>query len=189
MEQSNFDVLTFHSNSYFSDLKAFQSHVGDGEGPLPFLDGSQPSILLRRRVRGKHKPLQQDVRSQCALVPTDSPECSGPVCASQDIGLQPSPKRPKWYKGILQRDEPQTSVPVFGAQDIGSQPSPKRLKSLQRHDAQTQTEENVNESVDRLRAFVHSYAASYGTMGFLHDLPPKLQSFLHYKSCATSIDG
>ena len=89
MEQSNFDVLTFQSNSYFGDKKAFQIPVGDGEGPLPVLDGSQPSMLLCRRFKGKRKPLQQDVRSQSVLVQSSSEENSVPDVGAQGIGSQP----------------------------------------------------------------------------------------------------
>ena len=112
MEQSNFDVLTFQSNSYFGDKKAFQTPVGDGEGPLPVLDGSQPSMLLCRRFRGKRKPLKQDVRSQCVLAKTSSEESSVPDVGAQGIGSQPSAEHPrstavsrnisKFSKGILQ---------------------------------------------------------------------------------------
>ena len=111
MEKSNFDVLTFHSNSYFGHKKAFQFPVGDGEGPLPVLDGSQPSMLLCRRFRGKRKPLQQDVRSQCLLVQGSSEESSVPDAGAQGIGSQPSAKHPRstatsrnnvrWANGIL----------------------------------------------------------------------------------------
>ena len=34
MEECNFQVLSFQSNSYFGHKKAFQTSVGDGEGPL-----------------------------------------------------------------------------------------------------------------------------------------------------------
>lgn len=188
MEQSNFDVLTFQSNSYFGDLKAFPVQVGDGEGPLPVLDGSQPSMLLRRRVRGKRKPLQQDVRSQCALVQISSEESSVPDVGAQGIGSQPSAKRPKWFKGILQSA---TSSKTASSSDT---PPPtlacvcpqNTYKCVQRDDAQTQTEENVYESLELLRAHIRTYAESYGTMGFLHDVPLKLQSFLRYESYVCS---
>ena len=93
MEKSNFDVLTFHSNSYFVHKTAFEFPVGDGEGPLPVLDGSQPSgMLLCRRFRGKRKPLQQDVRLQCLLLQDVSEETSVPDVGAQVFGLQPSTK-------------------------------------------------------------------------------------------------
>lgn len=94
MEKSNFDVLTFHSNSYFGHKKAFQFPVGDGEGPLPVLDGSQPSMLLCRRFRGKRKPLQQDVRLQRLLLQDVSEETSVPDVGAPGIGSQPSTKHP-----------------------------------------------------------------------------------------------
>ena len=110
MEKSNFDVLSFHSNSYFGH-KPHKHPVGDGEGPLPVLDGSQPSMLLCRRFRGKRKPLQQDVRSQCMLVQDVSEESSVPDVSAQAIGSQPSTKHPRdtaasqnslrWASGML----------------------------------------------------------------------------------------
>ena len=110
MEKSNFDVLSFLSNSYFGH-KPYKHPVGDGEGPLPVLDGSQPSMLLCRRFRGKRKPLQQDVRSQCMVVQDVSEESSGPDVSAQGIGSQPSTKHPhdtaasqnslRWASGML----------------------------------------------------------------------------------------
>ena len=37
------------------DGPAFSPAVGDGQGPVPVLDGSQPSVMLRRRFKGKRK--------------------------------------------------------------------------------------------------------------------------------------
>ena len=38
-----YDVLSFESKSYYGERTAFKSMVGDGEGALPVLNGSQPS--------------------------------------------------------------------------------------------------------------------------------------------------
>ena len=135
MEQSNFDVLTFQSQSYFGDKKAFQIPVGDGEGPLPVLDGSQPSMLLCRRFKGKRKPLQQDVRSQSVLVQSSSEESSVPDVGAQGIGSQPSAEHPrstavvarktfKWRRGILEPPASQEIYRSYGSKVGSSQDTP-----------------------------------------------------------------
>ena len=60
-EKRMFDVLSFESNSYYGERDAFKSLVGDGQGPVPVLDGSQPSLLLCRRFSVKRKINESDI--------------------------------------------------------------------------------------------------------------------------------
>ena len=50
--------------------------MGDGDGPVPVLDGSQPGMRPCRRFRWKRKVLQQKVRSVCDLGEEPSSETS-----------------------------------------------------------------------------------------------------------------
>jgi len=59
-EKPGFDVLSFESESCDGETNACSSTVGDGQGPVPVFDGSQPSVMLRRRFRGKRKLNQKD---------------------------------------------------------------------------------------------------------------------------------
>ena len=71
-EKRNFDVLSFVSNSYYSQKTApFKIPAGDGEGPLPVLDGSQPRTVLRIRFTAKRRLVQQDVVSRDQTMPKD----------------------------------------------------------------------------------------------------------------------
>ena len=65
-------MLSHVSNSYYSQTKApFTIPAGDGEGPLPVLDGSQPRTVLRIRFTAKRRLVQQDVVSRDQTMPKD----------------------------------------------------------------------------------------------------------------------
>ena len=67
-----YDVLSYPSQSCSDEMEAFVSVVGEGDGQVPALEGSQPR--LRRRIRGKTKcmapnPCQPEALSQdCVAV-------------------------------------------------------------------------------------------------------------------------
>ena len=44
-QQRIFQVLNFEGNSYYSQREPSKVPLGDGEGPLPVLDGSQPRVM------------------------------------------------------------------------------------------------------------------------------------------------
>ena len=60
-EKRLFDVLSFESNSYYCERDAFKSLVGDGQGAVPVLDGSQPRLFLRHRFNVKRKIIESDI--------------------------------------------------------------------------------------------------------------------------------
>ena len=79
-----YDVLSFESKSYYGEREAFKSLVGDGEGPVPVLNGSQPSGRLCRKVnetdvvqvQPSQRPIRR-LRRKCkpALSPASPPTC------------------------------------------------------------------------------------------------------------------
>ena len=74
-----FDVLSFESNSYYGEKNAFKSLVGDGDGAVPVLHGSQPSVRLLRRFNTKRKVTEDDVVNK----PSD-------ISSSSDVVQYPS---------------------------------------------------------------------------------------------------
>ena len=205
MEQRNFDVLSFHSCSYFGEKKAFQIPVRDGEGPLPVLDGSQPSMLLCRRFRDKRKPLQQDVRSQRVIMQDSSEESSVLDIDAQGIGSQPSAKHRRtapsrlWRKNTLQ-----SATQAASSQDTPaptSQGTPTETLSREHGtptgtrsiDKETQTEltgieidkiskeaTTLSKNVEALRKRLHMVGdrSFHAIKIFLEDLPADLRAFV-----------
>ena len=56
-----YDVLSYPSRPYYCHRDAFKTLVGDGEGPVPVLHGSQPSVRLCRRITRKRKFNETDI--------------------------------------------------------------------------------------------------------------------------------
>ena len=56
-----YDVLSYQSNSYYFQREAFKTQVGDGEGPMPVLEGSQPNVRLCRRITRERKFNETDI--------------------------------------------------------------------------------------------------------------------------------
>lgn len=166
-EQRNFDVLSFESNSYYSQKKApFKIPVGDGEGPLPVLDGSQPRTVLRRRIASKRRLLQQDV-----------------VCLSQP---RTQVNAPVWRQNTLS-----SAITSDAASSQATPPPTKKIAVDQEsqtnrehlRDAQTQTEKDIQSdyfrcSVTQLRKHVKWTGRCIGTKTFLEDCPEEIKLFL-----------
>ena len=74
-ERRNFDVLSFESNSYDSQIRAptFTTPVVDGNSLLPVLDAAQPRTVLRIRVKEKRKLVDRDVVVVSLLDHQDGP--------------------------------------------------------------------------------------------------------------------
>ena len=89
-----YDVLSFESSSYYGEKDAFQSLVGDGEGPMLVLEGSQPKVRLLRRFRGKRKIQETDIEKNCV----EAEQCAidanqgAPAC-HVSAGSQPSDRQ------------------------------------------------------------------------------------------------
>ena len=98
-ERGMFDVLSYESNSYYGERNAFTSQVGDGNGSVPDLDGSQLKLQLRRRITGKRQLNDTDVATN-RIEPTnpatrsdqgahvgdcDIPTCSQPSCVAAEL--------------------------------------------------------------------------------------------------------
>ena len=131
--------------------------VGDGEGPLPVFDDSQPSVRTYNRFKRKRKPVQKDVRTQ------RDPSL-------QELELSPE-KRDALGGDVRDGSQPSnthlTSAPVevkhrrWPAGMLVSAPPPTKK---QRVDQESQTDNDaVYASVDRLRQHIQQYGNCQAT--------------------------
>ena len=146
--------------------------VGDGEGPLPVFDDSQPSVRTYNRFKRKRKPVQKDVR------PQRDPSL-------QELELSPE-KRDALGGDVRDGSQPSnthlTSAPVevkhrmLPAGMLASAPPPTKK---QRVDQESRTDKDaIYTSVDRLRRHIKQYSNCAATKVFLGDCPFELVSFL-----------
>ena len=120
-ERLNFEVLSYESNSYYVQKKApFETPTGDGDCPLPVLNGECSRSVLCRRITSKRRLVDQDVvmfgsvgaqpgpchrrrlTSKCSLV---EEECTSPgkrVRVRQECA--PPVKRARWKRNTLTAD-------------------------------------------------------------------------------------
>ncbi len=98
-ERRLFDVLSFESNSYYGERDAFKSLVGDGDGAVPVLHGSQPSLRIVRRINTKRKLNENDVvktpshTTKPAIVPDQEAPVGDAVSAcshTRGVAVEPS---------------------------------------------------------------------------------------------------
>ena len=160
-EKRNFEVLSFESNSYYSQREPFKVPVGDGEGPLPVLHDSHPIVRYYRRFKRKRKPVQKDVRPQRdpSLQELElSPEMRDALGGDVRDGSQPinthltsapvEVKHRRWPAGML----------------VSAPPPTKK----QRVDQESQTDNDaVYATADRLRQHIQQYGNCQATKALL----------------------
>ena len=171
-EKRNFEVLSFESNSYYSQREPFKVPVGDGEGPLPVLDDSQPSVRYHRRFKRKRKPVQKDVRPQRdpSLQELElSPEKRDALGGDVRDGSQPSNTHLTSAPGEVKHRS-------WPAEMLVSAPPPTKK---QRVDQESQTDNDaVYANVDRLRQRIQQSGNCQATKVLLQDCPLDLATFL-----------
>jgi len=195
MEKQNFDVLTFESNSYYSQKASpFTTPVSDGEFPLPDLGGKiwrrglldqrhahaqqngvQPSAtqlgctsaVVRRRITSKRR--KDDVEAQATEGAVKQRRLN-PLQAVEN-GVQPSvtPTTPN----IAVKQEPLGDL----------RPSQETETPARANDAQQQTVSHMSvheqsACVDLLRQHIEIYSKCASVQVFLEDLPRDLRAFV-----------
>ena len=160
-----FDVLSFESNSYYGEKNAFKSLVGDGDGAVPVLHGSQPSVRLLRRFNTKRKVTEDDVVTE-----DDPAECTDTTPRITEHGEQTPAK--SFSDQVVQ-----TSAKAFSDQDVQTSQTTVCVRHAD-HGTQTPTRRDDSITVNDLRRHIKTWGNCIATKTFLEDLPGHLFRFV-----------